>query len=273
MKLNLTDILQKANSPKAYSTYAVIGVLATTALAIICTRKRDEEKTQTDISENQNEEMTREEAIEEIKEIVKDYAPVIASAAVTIFCIKKAESKWIAYNGLINAGYIATRDKLARYRLLAPAAAGAEIIKGFGDRGAPEEGVEWFCLYGFDDGPNVYFQSTKADVIEAEYSLNRNFVLRGSASAREFYAFLGILDQFPEEYGDYVGWLGDDMAEGGLDPWIDFEHGHVDTEDGIRIYTVGYLWGPESTDDMRVLAWGYQPTGTKVNKFNCGPTE
>ena len=40
MKLNLNELMHKATSPKAYSTYAVIGVIATTVITAICTRKQ-----------------------------------------------------------------------------------------------------------------------------------------------------------------------------------------------------------------------------------------
>ncbi len=60
--------------------------------------------------------------------------------------------------------------------------------------------------------------------MDAEYHLNRNFVLRGVASLNEFYAFLGL----PEtRYGDEVGWT---VADGYS--WIDFEHRLVSRDDG-----------------------------------------
>ena len=62
------------------------------------------------------------------------------------------------------------------------------------------------------------------EVMDAEYHLNRNFVLRGVASLNEFYAFLGL----PEtRYGDEVGWT---VADGYS--WIDFEHRLVSRDDG-----------------------------------------
>lgn len=285
MKFQKFD-LRVLTSPKAFSTYATIGVLATTVLAIVMTRKdcknRFEKNPRGTIFEK---EFNKEEVIGEIKESAKTYAPVMISAAATIFCIHKADQKWMDYNGLINASYVAARDKMARYRALAAPAVGAEVIKGLNGRKS-EPGVEWFCIkdcpvnslgvsdsYFRDHSPDdinvavkcvgdtkdIYFQSTKADVIEAEYHLNRNFALRGSASMREFFAFLGILDQFPEGFEDYLGWdVGIMIEDWGIEPWIDFEHWHtVDESTGEVINVIAYTWEPCFTETRDSLAWGY----------------
>ena len=285
MKLNLNELMRKATSPKAYSAYAVIGVIATTVITAICTRKQckieAEKKAQTDISKKQFNEMTREEVIEEIKQTAKTYAPAIASAAATIYCIKKADAKWIDYNKLINAGYISARDKMARYRMLAPAAVGAEVLQGFGDR-KDSEGVEWFCIkdaypYLDSDGCeklyDIYFQSTRADVYDAFYHINRNFQLRGSASVREFFAFLGIVDQFPDEIGDRFGWSADEMVDGGLVPWIDFEQWHLTTEDNIHINMIGYTWEPWFSPEGDDFSYGYELCGSSIKNTGISPIE
>ena len=284
MKLNLTGIYNKLTTPRAYSTYATIGVLVTTGLAIYCTKKQceSEKNTRTDISENQDEvvkfepaEMTREEVIEEAKQVAKAYGPVIASAAATIFCIKKANSKWIEYNSLINAGYIAARDKMARYRALAPAAVGAEVIKNFGDRGEAEEGVEWYCLKKFaDDVPDVYFKSTPLDVVEAILRLNHNFIARDGASVREFYALLGILDQFPANYDDTMGWNPYKIMDSyDVAPWIDIFRWSVTTEDNVKITILSFETEPALSEDGEPFASHYGPTGTDYFGFSFSPRE
>ena len=286
MNLNLNDIYKRATTPSAFSTYAVIGVVATTVLAIVCTRKQcqieAEKKAQTDISENQFEDLTREEVIEEVKQTAKTYAPVIVSALATAFCIKHADAKWIDYNSLINTNYLAARDKMARYRMLAPAAVGAEVLQGFGNR-KPTEGVEWFCIkdcvpYYDEDGRtryhDLYFQSTELDIMYAEYHLNRNFQKRGSASFKEFCAFLGIIDQCPEEFDDYFGWDVGTLMEEYDTAWIDFEHWHTtDPSTGQIINMIAPVCEASYSIDGTQLAYGYLPTGSYVTHFNSGPLE
>ena len=281
MNLNLNDIYKRATTPSAFSTYAVIGVIATTVLAIVCTRKQCQIEAE---KKAQTEEMTREEVIEEVKQTAKTYAPMVVSAAATIFCIKHANAKWINYNSLINANYIAARDKMARYRMLAPAAVGAEVLQGFENRPKKSEKVEWFCLkdclvYYDEDGQprchDVYFQSTWADVIWAELNLNRNFVYNSSASIREFFAFLGILDQCPQEYDDdCFGWDVGTLLEDEEALWIDFEHLTVtDPSTKEDIHMIAPVFEPSSSDDGRRFAHGYSPIGSYAERFESGPLE
>ena len=262
----LNNFSKKFQSPRAYSAYAAIGVVVTTVLAIACTRKQceyeNEKNSQLEKSENKSEEIVDIIAKGTIKQTVINYAPVIASAATTILFIRKSDQKWMEYNKLINAAYLASRDKMARYRMLAPAAVGAELVQGLNGQKS-EPGVEWYCIkdcpVDIGETKDIYFQSTKADVIEAEYCLNRNFQLRGSASVREFFAFLGILDKFPEIYGDALGWdVGIMMEEWEVEPWVDFEHWHTtDQSTGEVINMISFTWEPGFTEDYSALAWGY----------------
>ena len=277
----LNDISRKLTSPSAYSAYAVVGLVATTILAIAATRKdcknEFEKNSQVDISEK---EFTREEVIAEVKDKISTYKWTGLALAMTAYCIRKSNNKWIEYNGIINAYGIAARDKMARYRALAAPAVGAEVIRGLNGQKS-DEGVQWFCVEDPQWVPAVetneeinrrlatgepkytpryiYFQSTPQDVIEAEYHLNRNFALRGSASVREFFAFLGILDRYPDEYEDMLGWDCQVMLEDwGITPWIDFEHNHTtDPDTGEVINMIYYTWEPGFTPDCDQLASNY----------------
>lgn len=287
------DISKKLTTPTAFSAYATIGVLATTVLAIAITRKdcqnKFEKNSQQDISEK---EFTREEVVGEVKETVKTYAPVLLSAAFTIFCIRKSNQKWIAYNSLINTNYLAARDKMARYRALAAPAVGAEIVQGLHGMRS-DEGVQWFCIESPEWGPAIldadeinnilntphvepkmiYFQSTSHDVLQAMYDLNRNFAIRGSASAKELFTFLGIQDKFPEEYEDRLGWDAHIMmGDWGIQPWIDFEILNTkDRETDEDITAIYYSWEPGYTPDYSQLAWGYDYTGSFYESNMGGP--
>lgn len=287
----LTDISKKMTSPSAFSTYAIIGVVVTTVLTIVSTRKQckieNEKKSQVDILEN---ELTREDVIQEVKETAKIYAPVIVSAAATIFCMKKSDQKWRAWNGLLNASYRAAQERTAHYRLLAPAAVGAELVQGFNGR-EHTDGASWFCIKDFpfeyycDEEGNlkfeykdIWFESTVEDVIEAEYKLNRNFIIRECASTREFFAFLGILDMHPAIWGDTLGWDTWTFYDDGMQPWIDFEHYSVQEPSTKKwINEIRFTWDPWLSDDGSPLAWGYgegygEP-GSVLLHYDSGPKE
>lgn len=77
------------------------------------------------------------------------------------------------------------------------------------------------------------------EVMDAEYHLNRNFVLRGYASLNEFYRFLGL----PEtDYGEELGWS---ISNGYY--WIDFEHRLISRDDGgTEVYSIDILFSPDA---------------------------
>ena len=88
-----------------------------------------------------------------------------------------------------------------------------------------------------------YFKRTIEEVLEAEYKLNRNFILRGYAPLNEFYEFLGI-EKTPD--GEKLGWseeVGYELYGYG---WVDFEHPYVGNEDGTEhdYYLIDMIFSP-----------------------------
>lgn len=81
-----------------------------------------------------------------------------------------------------------------------------------------------------------YFESTLEQVISAEYHLNRNYTLRGSATVNELYEFLGLE---PFDGGDDLGW----ETSSGI-YWVDFDHRKVTTEKGLECYAIHMPFGP-----------------------------
>lgn len=259
MRINLRGLFNKVTSPKAFTTYALIGVGVTITMAILNTRKQCEYEYE---KKSQEENSEKESTVEEIKNTINNYAPTIISAVATTYCINKAEAKWIDYSGMLSTGMVAAQNKMEKLRASVPGLAAAELIHGFGGQRA-EEGKQWFCVKGYAGEPDVYFQSTIADVIYAEYCLNRNFNMRGSASVREFYAFLDILDQCPLKY-EYLGWDYGYLVEE-CNPefiWIDFDHNHViDPESGEEITEIRYFWSPiyNPSNEPYSNPWEYMP--------------
>lgn len=87
------------------------------------------------------------------------------------------------------------------------------------------------------------FESTFEDVLDAEYNLNRLFVLRGYASIGDFWDLLGIRTG---EDPDKIGWeayIGE--VHYGYQ-WVDFYHKKIEI-DGKIYYEINYPFPP--TDD------------------------
>ena len=82
----------------------------------------------------------------------------------------------------------------------------------------PDPKVKGDLLF-YDEFTDIWFRSSFAAVKNAEYHLNRNFVLGADISLEEFYEFLGV--ELPEQYHGFC-W-GDYLIEDGI-TWLDFHH-------------------------------------------------
>lgn len=97
----------------------------------------------------------------------------------------------------------------------------------------------------YDDSSDRYFESTIEAVQNAEYHLNRNFVLRGSVSLNDFYEFLG-LDK--TKNGKILGWSICKLEYEYGCSWIDFDHRVVKvSDDGLECCYI-YMPIPPSID-------------------------
>lgn len=83
----------------------------------------------------------------------------------------------------------------------------------------------------YDNISERYFETTTAKVIEAEYHLNRNFVLGGEVSLNEFYEFLGLEKT---DFGETFGWT---TINGDI-YWLDFNHYITTLDDGLQVYVI-----------------------------------
>ena len=246
MRINLRGLFDKVTSPKAFTTYALVGVGVTITMAILNTRKQCEYEYE---KKSQEENSEKESTVEEIKNTINNYAPTIISAVATTYCINKAETKWIDCTGVINSAYNASATKLGQLRAAIPALAAKEALAGFSGE-PPKEGLQWFCVHGAADHI-VRFQSTMADVIYAEYCLNKRFTAHAMASVYDFFELLDILDQCRSDY-DKLGWDVDRMIEDYSDDqyreclWIEFYHRwFVDEKTGETIMSIDYVTPPD----------------------------
>jgi hypothetical protein len=85
----------------------------------------------------------------------------------------------------------------------------------------------------YEEYSRQYFESTMADVIKAEYLLNRNLMYHGYANLNEFYDLLKLPTT---DYGDILGWNADGIHVMQWYTWIEFYHHKVEMEDGLECY-------------------------------------
>lgn len=91
----------------------------------------------------------------------------------------------------------------------------------------------------FDWFSNRYFESTFAAVTNAQYHLNRNWVLRGEVSINEFYEFLGI-DTITDL--DIMGWSYEYAEEGIM--WLDFDVYKTNIDENLDCFVITPVISP-----------------------------
>ena len=90
---------------------------------------------------------------------------------------------------------------------------------------------------------NGYINRTMAEVIDAEYQVNREFALAGCASFNTFLDALGV-DPIPS--GEDIGWSQDAGAIFYGYGWIEFQHRLTKLDDGMEYYYIDMVFLPTS---------------------------
>ena len=85
---------------------------------------------------------------------------------------------------------------------------------------------------------NIQEDILKVPSAQAEYHLNRNFVMSGHLPVNDFYEMLGLS---AIDGGEYVGWNCDDGLY-----WIDFNHRKTVLDDGLEVYVIEMVWTPDT---------------------------
>lgn len=180
------------------------------------------------------------------------YIPMIASGVATLSCIFMSYGVGKrAYLGIAGA-YSTLVGAYKQYQKRAKELFGedghVEVLKGIAKDAlcdnAPPPSDDSEVLTFYDEMSNRYFQATMLDVRNAEYLLNRLFVIRGYATLNEFYE---LLNQEKVKGGDKIGWSIDAGCEFYGYVFVDFEHELVTMDDGLECYILSAPF-PPTTD-------------------------
>lgn len=96
-------------------------------------------------------------------------------------------------------------------------------------------------LIFYEEHYGQFFERKMAEVIDAQYQLNRKYATEGEASVNDFLKFLGL---DPVKGGDVIGWeIDDDFYNS---PWIDFEHEIIMMDDGMECRSINFVKSPVS---------------------------
>ena len=229
------------------------GVIATTVLAVKATPKALEKIDKA--KEEKEEELTK---LEIVKAAGTTYIPAMLVGASTIACIFGANILNQRNQVALMSAYALVDNSFKEYKKKLVELHGRETHQSVVDALAIEKaqdtqvcGSYMFgnCDLGADaDGePRLfyeeysgrYFESTIEQVLQAEYHINRNYILRGYTVLNELYDFLGIEQT---DYGDKLGWTPTDDGE----YWIEFNHRKILIDEDLECYIIEMPWEPSA---------------------------
>lgn len=227
----------KRNSSMLLTCVSVVGVVATTVLAVKATPKAME--LLEEAREDTDEELRM---VDKVRIVVPEYLPALVTGSLTVVCIfgvhifdKKQQASLMSAYGLIDRGFKNYRGKVKEiFGLETDKKVQDELSKDRYEEKKPEQASEGKLLW-YEPYRDEFFELSEKEVIDAEYHVNRSFNLRGETNINEFYEFLGLE---PTDAGCEIGWNIDADAYPYENTWIDFEHHLVVTDDGDEYYRI-----------------------------------
>ena len=252
----MKSVKLKNASPTILTFLGVTGVIATTITAVRATPKAIE-KIKRDSRINHDGDPCGYSMAEAIKSAWVYYIPSAVIGVSTIVCIvganvlnKRQQASLSSAYALINNSYNEYKEKLrelygeeAHQKIIDSIAKehcediylSGQDICGWNsldfDEHDPDDNRLFYDVYS-----RRYFESSISRVLQAEYHLNRNFVISGHLPVNDFYEMLGLS---AIDGGNKVGWNGDELL------WIDFNHRKTVLDDGLEVYIIEMVWTPE----------------------------
>lgn len=234
-------------------TYAGgIGVVTTTVMAVKATPKAVALLEQAE--EEKQEELTKTEKVIIAGPV---YIPAILTGVATLTCIfganvmnKRNQAALVSMYTLVDSSYKEYKHKLKE---LYGEETHNNVVNAIMVEKAEDMRVSgaYFCsacdltadkscgepILFYDEHSGRYFEATIEQVMNAEYHLNRNYILRGYSYLNEFYEFLGLEET---DYGSVMGWAPTDDGQ----YWIEFNHRKAALTDGTEVYIIEMPFEP-----------------------------
>lgn len=237
------SVFLKRNSSTILSFVSAAGVVATAVLAAketpravtICER----------VKEESDEEPTK---LDYLKATWKCYIPAASVGFSTIACILSANALNKKQQAALIGAYTFGAKAFNEYKEKAKELFGdkadhdirSAIVKNKVKDSDFEEPIDGNLLF-YDEYSGEYFERTLVEVQDAEYQLNRKFVVDGYVKLNEFYE---LLDLSKTDTGNAIGW----STEAGIAlydyQWIDIKHELVELDDGLECYILNFLSAP-----------------------------
>ena len=238
-----SQIFFKRNGSTILTCVGAAGVVATTIMAVKATPKAMTLLEQA--KEEKGEELTR---LEKVKVAGPAYIPTIITGTSTIACIFGANVLNKHQQAAIMSAYALLDNSYKDYKRKVEELYGEGADKHVRDEIAKDKYIDEDITFDsedkqlfYDDFSERYFESTMADVLKAEYQINKLINTGFGAYLNEFYELMGVPTV---DYGDYLGWSPNEMYDTWWASWVDFTHDKVVMDDGLECYIISFPQEP-----------------------------
>lgn len=234
--------LQKLHGSTILTCVGAVGVVATGVSAVKATPKAMHLLEAA--KEEKGEELTK---LETVKAAGTAYISTIVIGASAIACIfganilnKRQQAALISAYAFLDSSYKDYKKKVEElYGEGANVQVRNELAKDKYEEVDIE--VEDDKQLFYDEFSKRYFESTIADVVQAEYDLNRQLYVKGGAYLNEFYEFLDIPTITA---GQELGWSTGILESHYWVNWIEFDHTRVEMDDGLECTIITMRYEP-----------------------------
>ena len=240
--VNQVMLFCRRNASTILTCVGGAGVIATSVMAVQVTPKAL--RLLDEAEKKKGEELTK---LESVRIAGPAYIPAVLVGVSTIACIfganilnKRQQASMASAYALLNSSYKEYKNKVEEvYGDGANAHVQAELAKDkYEDL---DISVEPDKQLFFDEFSGRYFESTMADVLRAEYAVNKQIAEWGSAYLNDYYEFLGIP---VADYGDHLGWSACGLYEMYWNQWLDFGHDKFVLDDGLECTIITFFQEP-----------------------------
>lgn len=242
----------KRTMPMILTLVGCVGVVVTSVMSGKASVKAHE--TLKEVEEKSENELSN---MEKIKIATPIYIPTVLVEIGTITCLfgssilnKRNQAGIASAYMMVDQAYKKYRNKVVELR---GQEADDEIMDAIRVDHAKDTHITATSGFGFEtcdlavesDGKPVlfyepysqrYFMKKIEDVLNAEYHLNRNFILGADTNLNMFYSFLGLDET---EAGDDLYWIQCDYYT-----WVDFDHIKRQLPDGREYYVIHMPYEP-----------------------------
>lgn len=237
-----SKLFLKRQSPTILTCIGAVGVVATAVLAIRATPKAMETLERAKLEKE--EDLT---PLEVVQVAGPAYIPAITIGASTIACIFGANVLNKRQQATITGAYMFLQQSYKEYKNKVNEIFGKDADSQIKSaileekRRKVELPTSGETVLFYEEHYGEIFERTMAEVMDAEYQLNRKFAVEGEATLNDFFELLGLPKN---DAGDSFGWNIDYICDFYSYSWIDFEHELVTLDDGLECYIITAKAGP-----------------------------